>query len=90
MVGIMSLYQYFQREKSILPSPDGPSSHIEAANKRVSEVLSAAAEPSKPGRGVYKKYTPKDKARVANYALLNGPMSTIGRELLSKRRSCTC
>ena len=79
----MSLYRYFQREKSILPSRDGPlsskvpSSHIEAANKRVSEVLSAAAEPSKPGRGVYKKYTPKDKATVANYSLLNGTSAAI-------------
>ena len=77
----MPLYQYFQREKSILPSPDGPSSHIEAANKRVSEVLSAAAEPSKPGRGVYTKYTPKDKARVANYALSSAAIRHFKDEL---------
>ena len=69
----MSLFEYFKPASKVLPSLDEPlsrkisSSYIVAAkNKMVSEVLAAADEP-KPRRGGYKKYSPKDEARVANY-----------------------
>ena len=80
----MSIYQYFKRTpdgcKSELPSPFGPlstkvpSSSIEAANRHVRDVLTMT-EHSR--RGTYQKYTAKDKAKIAEYAIHHGTSATV-------------
>ena len=81
----MSLYAYFQKtSKSCLPNPQGPlskqlpSSCIESANKHVEELAKQTTMETKSRkRGPYKKYTPKDKAEVANYATFHGTSAAI-------------
>ena len=81
----MSLYAYFHKmSKSCLPNPQGPlskqlpSSCIESANKHVEELAKKTTMETKSHkRGPYKKYTPKDRADVANYAALHGTSAAI-------------
>ena len=82
----MSLCAYFQKmNKSCLPNPQGPlskqlpSSCIESANNHVEEVTKQMTTEGAKGRkrGPYKKYTPNDKAEVANYATLHGTSAAI-------------
>ena len=64
--------------KSALPSPEGPlsrdvpSSSIEAANKSVIAVVESEEGAIKQKRGSYEKYSPKEKATIANYTVLHG------------------
>ena len=86
---IMALLAYFKKSnpsKAILPSPIGPlslqmpSSCIEAANKRVTEELerASASESARKStkRGMYQKYTPKEKAEISSYAAMHGTTAT--------------
>ena len=73
----MSLFKYFKPlSKSSLPSPNSelsytiPSSYIAAANQEVSKVLSAIS--ALVTQGIYAKFTPKQKAAIGNYAVLQG------------------
>lgn len=80
----MSLHRYFKPSpkgsKSDLPSPFGPlsknvpSSSIESANNYVRDVLTTM-EHSR--RGTYQKYTAKDKARIAEYAIHHGTSAAV-------------
>jgi tellurite resistance protein len=82
----MSLYNYF-KPASVLPTPDGPlskivpSSSIRAANEAVQAILPAgtATKPSKNSkkRGTYQKYSPKEKARIGNYAVQHGTSAAL-------------
>ena len=80
-----SILDYFskKRSKAHLPDPRGPLSSkmlpftIAAANTEVMRVMNGhAALPSSSllakKRGVYNKYTPEFKAKVARYAIENG------------------
>ena len=80
-VARMSLYNYF-KPACVLPPPDGPlskivpSSSIQAANEAVQAILpdgtaAAGPKPSKNSkkRGTYMKYSPKEKAKIGNYAV---------------------
>jgi len=80
-----SLFHYFKRD-SLLPSPTGPLSKevpataISAANKEVMDCLKqSSAEDQKEvkKRGTYQKYSGKVKARIGNYAVLNGPSAAV-------------
>ena len=81
----MSLYAYFEKtSKSCLPNPQGPlskqlpSSCIESANQQVEELAKQTTIVGKSGkRGPYKKYSPKERAEVANYATLHGTSAAI-------------
>ena len=70
-----SLYHYF-RSDSPLPSPNGPLSRevpagaISEANKEVTKVLkNSEGKDGVKSRGTYQKYTPKDKATIAEQVL---------------------
>ena len=62
--------------KNALSSPEGPlscdvpSSSIEVANKFVIPVVESEEGAIKQNRGSYEKYFPKEKATIANYAVL--------------------
>uniref|UniRef100_A0A1X7UCY9 Uncharacterized protein n=1 Tax=Amphimedon queenslandica TaxID=400682 RepID=A0A1X7UCY9_AMPQE len=67
---------------SVLPSPSGPMSlqmpsfHIDAANNLVQdEVQDKMSLRSK--RGPYKFHSSKNKARIANYAVLHGTPAAL-------------
>jgi len=76
----LNLFKFFKVTYSspqvVLPSPDGPLSHevpstaIAAANKEVEKVVVEGSTTKK--RGCYQKFTPKQKALIGNYALING------------------
>ena len=53
-----------------------PSTAISGANKEVEEVIMASRDSSKK-RGCYQKYTPKQKATIGNYALINSTSATL-------------
>ena len=80
-----TLYAYFQKtSKSCLPNPQGPLSKqlpcscIGSANKHVEELAKQTTIVAKSGkRGPYKKYFPKERAEVANYATLHGTSAAI-------------
>lgn len=69
---------------TVLPSPEGPlskvvpSSTIVAANKKVTEAMAGDTR-SRGGssRGTYEKYTPTEKAKIANYAILHGTAAAL-------------
>ena len=81
----MSLYAYFQKtSKRFLSNPQGPLSKqlpsfcIESTNKHVEELAKEITMGTKSRkRGPYKKYTPKDKAEVANYTTVRGTSAAI-------------
>ena len=88
-VARMSLYNYF-KPASVLPPPDGPlskivpSSSIQAANEAVQAILpdgtaAAGPKPSKNSkkRGTCMKYSPKEKARIGNYAVQHGTSAAL-------------
>ena len=84
----LNLFRYFKVSSSspqvVLPSPDGPLSHevpstaISEANKEVEEVMMGSRDSGKK-RGSYQKYTPKQKATIGSYALINGTSATLRR-----------
>ena len=69
--------------KSPLPSPEGPLSRhvplssIEAANKSVIAIVESEEGAIKQKRGRYEKYSPKEKAAIANYAVLHSTSAAI-------------
>ena len=78
-----SLYHYFKRD-SLLPSPTGPLSKevpataISAANKEVLECLKHSEdEKGAKKRGTYQKYSGDIKAKIGNYAAVNGTSAAI-------------
>jgi len=54
-----------------------PSTTISEANKEVKEVMARDSVAKK--RGSYQKYTPKQKATIGNYALINGTSAALHR-----------
>ena len=61
-----------------------PSSSIQAANEAVQAILpdgtaAAGPKPSKNSkkRGTYMKYSPKEKARIGNYAVQHGTSAAL-------------
>ena len=75
----------FQKLKDMLISaplmknPDFNRTFIlqtDAGNKKVTEELSSNAYCSKK-RGPYKKYTPQEKATIANYAVQHGTSAAL-------------
>ena len=81
-----TLYAYFQKtstSKTCLPNPQGPLSEqlpfcIESANNHIQKVTEQTAEGAKGRkRGLYKKYTLKDRAEVVNYSTLCGTFAAI-------------
>ena len=84
----LNLFRYFKVSSSspqvVLPSPDGllshevPSTAISEANKEVEEVMMGSRDSGKK-RGSYQKYTPKQKATIGSYALINGTSATLRR-----------
>ena len=82
----LTLFKYFKSSSSkkvVLPCPNGPLSHevpstvISAANKEVEEVMATCTDSVKKKRGAYQKFTPKQKATIGNYALLNGTSAAL-------------
>ena len=74
----MALLKYFSPRSASLPDPNGPLSAkvkpeaIEKANKKVSTILascSSEGDSTKQQRGSYQKFTPKQRAEVASYAM---------------------
>ena len=79
-----TILKYFKPTvKSALLSPEGPlsrdlpSSSIEAANKSVIAVVESEEGAIKQKRGSYEKYSPKEKATIANHAVLHGTSAAI-------------
>jgi hypothetical protein len=64
----------------VLPSPSGvlslliPSSNTESANKQVEKELIRIVQSK---RGPYAVFSPKVKARIANYAVMHGTTSAL-------------
>ena len=82
----LPLFKYFKSSSSkkvVLPCPNGPLSHevpstvISAANKEVEEVMATCTDSVTKKRGAYLKFTPKQKATIGNYALLNGTSAAL-------------
>uniref|UniRef100_A0A1X7T0J6 Uncharacterized protein n=1 Tax=Amphimedon queenslandica TaxID=400682 RepID=A0A1X7T0J6_AMPQE len=88
----MSLYRYFKPSSkvkddslTVLPSPEGPLSKvvppstIVAANEKVAEAMAGDTRGDRSGssRGTYEKYTPTEKAKIANYAILHGTAAAL-------------
>uniref|UniRef100_A0A1X7UUQ0 DDE-1 domain-containing protein n=1 Tax=Amphimedon queenslandica TaxID=400682 RepID=A0A1X7UUQ0_AMPQE len=87
----MALYRFFkpvvkpieEQVKPTLPSPDGdlslivPSSSIEAANKKVAEVIEANACSTTSKRATYIKYSASDRATIGNYAVQHGTSAAV-------------
>ena len=87
-----TILKYFKLiVKSAQPSPEGPlsrnmpSSSIEAANKSVIAVVESEEGAIEQKRGSYEKYSPKEKATTANYAVLHGTSAAI-KEFFSNLR----
>ena len=67
------------------PNPQGslsrriPSSCIESANKQVSAELAASirSTTTKRKRGPYNRYMPKEKAKIAKYAVQHGTSAAL-------------
>ena len=78
-----SLYHYFKCD-SLLPSPTGPllkevpTTVISAANKEALECLKYSEdEKGANKRGTYQKYSGDIKAKIGNYAAVNGTSAAI-------------
>ena len=80
VTSMKSLFHYLKRD-SVLPSPTGPlpkevpATAISAANKEVMDCLKQSEDQKGvKKRGTYQKYSGEVKARIGNYAALNGPI----------------
>uniref|UniRef100_A0A1X7UL38 Uncharacterized protein n=1 Tax=Amphimedon queenslandica TaxID=400682 RepID=A0A1X7UL38_AMPQE len=88
----MSLYHCFKPSSkakddslTVLPSPEGhlskvvPPSTIVAANEKLAEAMAGDTGSDRIGssQGTYENYTPTEKAKIANYALLHGTAAAL-------------
>ena len=76
-------FHYLKRD-SVLPSLTGllskevPATAISAANKEVMECLKHSKDGKRvKKRRTYQKYSRKDKARIGNYAAVNGTSAAV-------------